>query len=146
MTGGQYSNKLRVRSCGILFEDDKVLLVELRSPITNEWVWMPPGGGVEFGESLEEALVREYLEETGLIISVKEQMYVNEVIDSPIHAIEFYFIVEKIGGNLSLGYDPESEENQQILRNIGFFSKKELKSMNTQPDFLKYGIWEFLAE
>lgn len=142
----RYSNKLRVRSCGILFEKNKVLLVELMSPITNEWIWMPPGGGVEFGESLEEALVREFSEETGLSISVKELIHVNEVIEPPIHAIEFYFRVKKTGGNLSLGKDPESGEAEQILRNIRFFSRNKLKTVNSQPDFLKSKVWEFFQE
>lgn len=118
----------------------------MKSPITNEWVWMPPGGGVEFGESLEETLAREFLEETGLSISVKEQIHVNEVIEPPIHAIEFYFRVKKTGGSLSLGKDPESEEYEQILRNIRFFSRKELEKINSQPDFLKTKVWEFFLE
>lgn len=146
MTGVRYSNKLRVRSCGLLFEKNKILLVELKSPIIDEWIWMPPGGGVEFGESLKEALTREFLEETGLSISVKEQIHVNEVIEPPIHAIEFYFRVERTGGSLSLGKDPESGENEQILRNIGFFSRKELMSMNSRPDFLETKVWEFFSE
>lgn len=144
MTGTQYSGKLRVRSCGLLFEKDKLLLVELRSPITNEWTWMPPGGGVEFGESLEEALVREFSEETGLKVAVQQRVHIQELIKSPIHAIEFYYKVELIEGNMKLGSDPEMLKENQLLRDIGFFSKKEIMQMNIQPDFLRSKSWTLL--
>ena len=136
-----YTNRVRVRSCGLLVKDEKLLLVELLSPVTNRWTWIPPGGGVELGESLEETLVREFKEETGLKVSVGEQVNVNEVIQPPIHAIEFYFLVNQEGGKLKLGSDPEMDSGQQILRNIGFFSRDELRDMNTSPDFITSGFW-----
>ena len=136
-----YTNRLRVRSCGILVKNNKLLLVELMSPVTSEWTWIPPGGGVEFGESLEEALQREFEEETGLVVSVGELVHVNEVIKPPIHAIEFYFLVDQKGGQLNLGTDPEMNPDNQILRDIGFFSAKELKGMNTAPDFITSDLW-----
>lgn len=142
MTGGLYSGKLRIRSCGLLFERDKVLLVELKSPITNEWTWMPPGGGVEFGESLEEALIREFSEETGLKINVQKRVRIHELIKPPIHAIEFYYLVERINGDIKLGADPEMLSQHQLLRDIGFFSKDEIEHLNVQPDFLRKISWK----
>jgi 8-oxo-dGTP diphosphatase len=133
-----------VRSCGILIEDEKVLLVELFSPVTNKWTWIPPGGGVDFGESLEDALIREFKEETNLRVSVDKRLHINEVIKGSIHAIEFYHLVERKGGKLKLGSDPEMTADEQILRDIGFFTEEELQKIELAPAFLKSKLWSLI--
>ena len=52
----------------VIVEGDKVLLVRRgREPLLGQWSL--PGGAVELGESLEQAIVREVEEETGLAIA-----------------------------------------------------------------------------
>jgi 8-oxo-dGTP diphosphatase len=53
---------------GIYLVDDTVLLVKV-SYGANKGKWMLPGGFVEEGESLEEAAIREFKEETGLDVN-----------------------------------------------------------------------------
>jgi 8-oxo-dGTP pyrophosphatase MutT (NUDIX family) len=55
----------------LLIADRSVLLIKGRDPARPEagtW-WLTPGGGIDDGESLEVAAVREVVEETGLQLS-----------------------------------------------------------------------------
>lgn len=51
----------------LLDEDDRLLLIHARDPQAHNDCWYPVGGGVEPGESLQEAAAREAHEETGLL-------------------------------------------------------------------------------
>lgn len=68
MTGFSHTGPQLAVSAGI-FRDGKILLVR-RAREPAKGVYTFPGGRVEFGESLTEALAREVREETGLIIEI----------------------------------------------------------------------------
>jgi len=61
-----------------------------------------PGGKIEFGESLQEAAVREFFEETGLQTKVMGLLHVSEVIlpERPYHSITISFSGKVTGGIL----------------------------------------------
>jgi 8-oxo-dGTP pyrophosphatase MutT (NUDIX family) len=50
----------------LLTPENEVLLIKIDNPDGNWTGWITPGGGIEAGESEEEALRRELLEELGL--------------------------------------------------------------------------------
>jgi 8-oxo-dGTP diphosphatase len=125
----QYGNSVRVRSCGICIVNDSILLAGHNLPGHEGLFWVPPGGGVTFGETLEEGLKREFYEETGLQVGVGELLFVNEFIKPPLHAIEFFFLIESMEGRLVSGYDPEHSVLEQILHEVKFMTMKEIQAL-----------------
>lgn len=124
-----FGNQLRVRVCGICLDHGKLLLVKHYS-LSNEGVfWSPPGGGMVFGESAEASLKREFLEETGLEIEVRNFLFVHEYLDPPLHAIELFFEVRATGGELVTGKDPEMAEDKQIIHEVKYFSMPQLHDL-----------------
>lgn len=124
-----FMNKARIRVCGILEENDSVLMIKHEGIGSGGFLWSPPGGGVEFGEKAESRLIQEFIEETGLKIKVGSFLFVNEYIDQQLHAIELFFSVTKLSGELSLGTDPELSQENQIIKEIRFLSYEKLKNM-----------------
>ncbi len=119
-----YGNQLRVRICGICVQDDKILLINHSGMNENNEFWSPPGGGLQFGETIAECLKREFSEETNTIISIGKLLTIREFIKLPLHAIEFYYEVKIESGQVKKGFDPEMQE--QIIKDIQWLSFKEI--------------------
>lgn len=132
MAEDPYRNRLRLRTGGLLIEDDAILLVKIESPVIGKTVWMPPGGGMEFGESTEACLQREFKEETGLGIEVLRFGFLNELLELPYHAVELYFEVRRTGGSFRLGKDPEHGESQ-LIRDLKWVPLAELEEYDIAP-------------
>lgn len=126
----KFGNQLRVRVCGILVEDDRILLVRHRSLGPAGTLWAPPGGGMLFGMSASENLIREFKEETGLAIEVGQFLFVHEFLTPPLHAIELFFEVGRVGGQLKTGSDPEMDQDEQIIEKVAFVSFPDLIEMD----------------
>lgn len=104
--------------------------------------WAPPGGGLQFGESMEECLKREFQEETGLAIEILNFQFLCEFIQSPLHAIEAFFQVDIKEGSLRKGTDPEMKDNQ-IIEEVKFMSWMEISRLNPAS---RHGIFNLVPE
>ena len=77
---------------GVLIRDGRVLLIRRgKPPLYGRWV--VPGGTVELGESLEQALVREMREETGLEVVPLEILTVFDRIERDGDQVVYHYVI-----------------------------------------------------
>ncbi len=118
--------KLRVRVAGILVRDNKLLLISHKK--NEEVYWLLPGGGVDFGESLDEALIREFSEELNISIEVKKLAFICDSIhpEGQRHILNIFFHCSYNGGRFHIG-------DEERLLGYSFFELEELKGLRLFP-------------
>lgn len=125
-----YGGKIRIRVCGLLLREEQLLVLKHVGFGELGYIWLPPGGGVNFGESLTEALIREFKEETGLEIEVMERLFVVEFRKGNLHAIEFFYRVEMLYPQEAIvGIDPEFAPEEQLIQELQWMNIEELKRL-----------------
>jgi 8-oxo-dGTP diphosphatase len=99
---------------GLIVHEEKLLVVHTHST----GLYAFPGGGIELGEPLTEALAREVREETGITVRmgelacVKEDFFYYNPGDEAYHAYLFFYWCEPLSTSLvgdTEVYDEESE-------------------------------------
>ena len=121
----------QIRVTGLLIENGRVLLVRQR--ITPERGWSLPGGRAEAGERLDEALVRELREETGLGVAVKKLLYVCDIPDCKQPRLHITFLLERTGGEIRL---PTNEFDENPISDVRFVAFRDLPELGFSSKFV----------
>ncbi len=116
---------MRPRACAAIIRDGKILMVRHQDGKRNYWTL--PGGGVTEGESLEQATIREVLEETHLDVSVVKFLF-EELYE---YGISYCFLATvKDSAEAKLGNDPEEKDiphHHRMLQEISWHSLESMK-------------------
>lgn len=92
---------MRTRAGIVLIEDKKVALIERHRAGLDYFVF--PGGGVDDGETPEQAAVREAMEELGIEVVIRRKVAELRFVAGN----HFYFSVERVGGEFGSGRGEE---------------------------------------
>lgn len=87
---------MHIRVTGIVIEDGRILLLDQDTDGPRSWSL--PGGKVEPGERLAEALVRELREETGVVVEPGRLLYVCD--NTSADVLHLTFEARRVGGAL----------------------------------------------
>ena len=97
--------KPSARAYGVTIRDGQILMVRAARRDASTSLWWLPGGGIEFGESPEAAVVREFFEETGItienprLLDVTNDTYRRHNGDL-VHNIRIIYTVDYVSGEL----------------------------------------------
>jgi ADP-ribose pyrophosphatase YjhB (NUDIX family) len=114
----------------ILLDDQRHVLLFRHAGTNGESFWAPPGGGLESGETFEQAARREAREELGLTCCTVERVWerITEFvyIDHPVHQHEWFFMIEGVLPTIS----PEVEKvhGQEGIMEMRWWTTTEIES------------------
>lgn len=127
----------------VIILDDENRMLMVKQHHEDRDIWMVPGGGIEEDESSVEAAVREVAEETGLDVEVKKLLWHVEEVSQRGQRFVNFFTASIKGGELHLGEDPEFDEKHQVLCEVKFLSRSEIKELeHVYPYYLKDEFWK----
>ena len=93
---------MRIRAGIVLIQDGKVALIERHRAGIDYFVF--PGGGMDKGETPEQAAVREAMEELGVEVAIKQKVC---EIQYGQKSRQIYFLAEQTGGRFGTGVGEE---------------------------------------
>ena len=111
-----------------------ILAIKRTKP--NELFWCCPGGGIDSGETHEEALTRECHEELGIEIKVNKLFA--KVVSQKLETkgqMEYFYLCEIISGELGAGKGPEYQKDSGYVGvyNLEWLDLKTLKKLDFRP-------------
>ncbi len=129
-----------IRTVGVLVKNNKILVQ--RDKDGNEYAL--PGGHIKIGETLEDGLIREYKEETGIDIRIKHMLWSEECFwewgGRQAHNIAFYYLIEECDGfeMPDVGEFVSHKDNCNVV--IGWMDIDQIQNVVIYPEFLKNEI------
>jgi 8-oxo-dGTP diphosphatase len=93
---------MRIRAGIVLIKENKVALIERYRAGSHYFTF--PGGGVDEGETPEQAAIREAREELGIQVAIKQKV---AEVQFRQNSRQIYFLVEHIGGEFGTGKGEE---------------------------------------
>ncbi|WP_456274422.1 NUDIX domain-containing protein [Bacillus sp. AK031] len=125
---------IRVRAGALMIQNESVLLVKFEDHKGIHYNL--PGGGVEAGESVGEAAVREAKEEAGIDVGVDSLAFIyeyaphqNENLYGPVHNLSLFFACTILGN-----HEPSLPDNPDPKQTgVEWISLSELHSITLYP-------------
>lgn len=127
---------MRSRSLALVVREGKILMIQTYR--FNRYIFELPGGGVEPGETPEEATIRELKEECGLDGKINRPLNIKHRKNGN---TEYVFLVDVPKEQEAIvGIDPEVPEGEeQAIKNVGWKSLDEL-SEKDRAFLWSYGL------
>lgn len=129
-----------IRMTGVLIEAEKILLVKQK--VNDKRNWSLPGGKLERGETLEQGIIREMKEETGLDVEIIKLLYVCDVSATDNTLLHISFLLKRQNGDIQL---PSNEFESNPINDVRFVAINELCDYGFSHEFVNIVKDNFLG-
>jgi len=133
------TNKKPRAGSAVLVKFENKFLLGKRNKKNCQGKWVIPGGGINFGETAEEAGKREIKEEANINIKIGKFLGVKEIINlaGDYHGIVFFHLAKAL--------NPHELKPSEDVSEVGFFTIDQIKKMNcvlsVQEILEEAGFW-----
>lgn len=128
------TRRISIRTRTVIFNEKDEMLVQHHLTSRDDYYRLP-GGGVNYREKLEDCVVREIREETGLNVKTEHLLWVRDFLEQfSGHSVEFFFLATILDGEFKPTL--ESDDNSHFLfmrledlENVVFYPKELLQKL-----------------
>lgn len=115
-----------------MFVDNGKILLLYRFKNGEEY-YVFPGGGVEEGEEVLGAAIREAKEETGFDVTIQKPLWEHENNGR----VEYFFLVDKFSGELKIGGPEEERQSSSNVYRLEWIPLAKLKNIKLLPEIMR---------
>jgi 8-oxo-dGTP pyrophosphatase MutT (NUDIX family) len=130
----------RIAAGGLIFRNHAVLLVRYRGSDKATYL-VGPGGALKEEENLVQAIIRETKEETGILISPRRVVLIEDLNFPEYKMSKTWMISDYVEGSAYLTEDAKTEG----IMEVAWFSRAQLATEIVYPFILMQYSWEHLC-
>jgi len=128
----------RIAAGGLIFRGNTVLLVRYRD--NGETFLVAPGGGLEDGENVVQAIIREVWEETGVTVEPKRVVAIEDLQSPRLKMIKVWMVCVVVEGEV---HRTEGADKEGIIQ-AAWYTRGQLAGEIVYPLPLMQRDWEQL--
>ena len=101
--------KFNVTARGLIIHEGKLLICKLHS---HDSFYCLPGGKLDISETIEQTMIREMVEESGITPVVGNLLFINQLINKTHHRIEFFYHIKNAQDYLEADLNTATHANE----------------------------------
>lgn len=135
--GKEMEREHRISAGAIIIQSGRILLVRYGDSSDKSFL-VGPGGGVLSNEGINQAVIREVREETGLEVRPYKILFVEDLFSRRYRMVKIWLLCELIGGQLK---NTQGAIDEGITE-VGWYRKDQLQNEVVYPPVLLSCDWD----
>jgi 8-oxo-dGTP diphosphatase len=130
----------RIAGGGIVIHNGKILLVRYKNNSSGSFL-AAPGGGAENNENIKDTVVREILEETGILVEPISVIMIEDLDCSNFKMCKIWMNCRYVKGEIAQTQKAVTEG----IYDVRWYTRDELKNETVYPSMIMNKSWELLS-